>query len=115
MIGYRIVSEDGKYYFELIPGNNSQQMVGYSKTYDSREECIEAVSNFRDFVAGNCINSLDSPFVRKQKKEKNRTAIQYIQNDEVVFESRAYEASAELGERVKMVHKQIYDYTKKEV
>ena len=62
MRGYKIVQEDGKYSFRLIPRNSNNQYVGWSKQYDSQLECVQGVKQLRDLIVDNQIKTLDSPY-----------------------------------------------------
>ena len=117
MQGYRIIQEDKQYYFILLPQNNSNQEVGYSPKYNSKEECIKAVATFRKIVIDNEIDSIDSPLIEIVKTDKG-IYFRYKYNDKIVFQSRTYNCEpyeCHCKKRIKSIYNQIYEYTSKEV
>ena len=116
MRGYKIIQEDGKYSFQLIPRNNNCQCVGWSKQFDSQLECVQGVKQLRNLIVDNQIKTLDSPYVTFIKGEKY-THFEYCVNGEMLFRSREYNSTTKstCNARVKAIFNQIESYTSKQV
>lgn len=116
MRGYKIVQEDGKYSFQLIPRNSNNQYVGWSKQFDSQLECVQGVKQLRDLIVDNQIKTLDSPYVAFVKNGKH-AHFEYCINGEMLFRSREYDSTAKstCNARVRAIFNQIESYTSKQV
>ena len=116
MRGYKIIQEDGNYSFQLIPRNNNNQPVGWSKQFDSQLECVQGVQRLRDLVAENLIKSTDSPYVTFVKGEKY-AHFEYFVDGEMLFRSRDYSSTTKsvCDKRVQAIFNQIESYTSKQV
>jgi len=87
--GYSIICESNQFVFLLIPGNKGMQSIGKSRPYDSYEECLRSLKNFRDFVVNNNVRDASSPCVKFMDQMTGKS-VQYIDNGVVVFETRTY-------------------------
>ena len=116
MRGYKIIQEDGKYSFQLIPRNNNNQPVGWSKQFDSQQECVQGVNQLRDLIVDNQVKTLDSPHVTFIKNGKY-AHFEYRIDGEMLFRSREYDSTAKstCNERVRAIFNQIESYTSKQV
>lgn len=113
MRGYRIYEEDGRWFFELIPGNKGMQRMTVSCPYDREESCINAVKNLKEWIVSNEINSVRSPFVQVLKCETG-TKVQYIKDGRVVLESRSYfgnSAMQNCKKCIATIYQNIEEYT----
>lgn len=90
MCGFKIIFENGLYYFAIIPSNNNNQPMGYSAAYSSREECEQYIHAFKSLVKEKTINSTDSPYVRIEKNEDSRKYVYkyFDESDKLIFKSR---------------------------
>lgn len=116
MRGYKIIQEDGKYLFQLIPRNNNNQYVGWSRQFNSQLECVQGVKQLRNLIVDNQIKTLDSPYVTFIKGEKN-AHFEYCVDGEMLFRSREYDSTAKstCNARVLAIFNQIESYTSKQV
>lgn len=119
MIGYRIVREEERCFFELIPGNNNNQPIGRSKYYNDVLECRKGVQRFRDFVLQNNIKSVVSPFVMIDRAltpyGTNGFVYQYIYEDEILFCSRVLEQKNNCNKMIASNFKKIESYALNEI
>ena len=117
MRGYKIIQDNGKWFFLLIPNNSNSQEIGCSKSFQSYVECEEGVQKFRKLIIENRVNSYDSPFV--SIIECGREAfLEYSVNGEMIFQSRKYSSSSPrtcCKKCVVSIHKHIDEYTLKQV
>lgn len=116
MRGYKIVQENGKWLFQLIPSNNNNQCVGWSKPFDSQLECVQGVRQLRKLIEDNLIKSVDSPFVVFAKEEKH-SHFEYCADGEMLFRSRNYDTTVKsvCNKRVHAIFNHIESYTSKQV
>ena len=116
MRGYKIIQEDGKYYFQLIPSNNNRQCVGWSKLFNSQLECVQGMKELRDLIVEHQIKSVNSPYVTFVKDEKY-AHFEYCIDGEMLFRSREYHSTAKstCNARVQAIFNQIESYTSKQV
>ena len=49
---YRIV-KDGNWRFELLPNNSNEQCVGHSGDYKTKEEMLDGLKRFKEFLRQN--------------------------------------------------------------
>lgn len=112
MQGYQINQENGKWIFQLIPNNSNEQSVGWSKQFDSREECAEGVKQFRELVVEHQIKTVDSPYIALIKDGKC-AHFEYRVDGEMLFRSRVYNSTAKsvCNTRVWAIFNQIDSYT----
>lgn len=87
--GYRIICDNKQFRFALIPGNKGLQSIGESKKYDTYENCVKALKDFRNFVIENKINDVKSPCINIAE-QVNGKSVQYICDGVVIFETRTY-------------------------
>ena len=86
--GYKIKENNGRYHFELYPGNSHTFPIGQSKEYENLTECLTAISDFRSFVSDNGLDEETSGKVQidfDNTHPVNSYYFKYIINDEVVF------------------------------
>lgn len=117
MQGYKIIQNGEKWHFQLIPHNNSSQEVANSKSFDSYDECLKGVKQFRKLVIDNHINSLESPFVRLVKGD-DFLCIEYCIDGEMIAQGRHFIATnrkQHCRENVESIYEQIDEYTLKQV
>lgn len=116
MRGYKIVQEDGKYSFQLIPRNNNNQCVGWSKLFNSQLECVQGVKELRDLIVEHQIKSVNSPYVTFVRG-KEYAHFEYSIDGEMLFRSREYHSTAKstCNARAKAIFNQIESYSSKQV
>ena len=117
MRGYKILQTDGKWYFQLIPHNSKTQEVGNSKLFDSYNNCIAGVHQFRELVNKNNINTVASPLVKIVESDRD-AYVEYCIDGEVLFRSRKYSSSSPktlCKKCVESIYEHIDDYTLKQV
>lgn len=118
MRGYKVIQENGKWFFELIPNNNNNQPVGRSKGYESQRECRKAVKDFGYFIIQKEIRTADSPYVLIEKEIYHNIpycVFKYVWNDEVVFyRTIAYQHKASCEKAVASIYKHIENYVSNE-
>lgn len=117
MQGYKVCQTDGKWYFKLIPGNSKRQEVAKSKLFESYDQCVNGVQQFRKLVIDNNINSLESSFVRLVEGD-DFLCIEYCVDGEMLVQGRHYNATHRedhCKENVASIYKQIDAYTLKRV
>lgn len=117
MQGYKVVQENNIWKFLLIPSNNKNQPVGWSKEFPSRCDCINGVESFRNLVISNNICSLDSPFLRLVYGEKG-AYVEYCIDGEMLFRSREYFSPSHKNSCKKIVsslRRHLDRYTLKEI
>lgn len=121
MRGYKIIQEEGKWLFRLFPNNSNRLEVGSSKLFDSYNECVDGVQQFRKLVIENHINSIDSPFITvlEFRDDGLRNALlEYLVDGEMIFQSRKYSSSSPITlckKCAKSIYEHINDYTLKQV
>lgn len=95
MRGYRIFPMKNQWYFAFIPSNNNKQPMGKSKFYSTKEACLCGLSDFRELVVQNRIDSIESPYVQLERKQKpNYAQVNYMVDNEVIYHSREYCSSS---------------------
>lgn len=107
MRGYRITENNQKWQFHLIPNNNNDQPIGHSPDYDTKDECIVALSKFKIWVKLNQIDSIKPGYVEIIKDEL-KIYFQYIDNNVIIYQSRKYNKSSGTP-HCKNIIKSIYD------
>ena len=86
--GYKIKKNNGRYHFELYPGNSRTFPIGKSKEYENLRECLTAISDFRSFVSDNGLYKETRGKVQidfDNTHPINRYYFKYIIDNEVVF------------------------------
>lgn len=117
MQGYKVVQKNNIWKFLLIPSNNKNQPVGWSKEFASRCECVNGVESFRKLVISNNICTLDSSFLRLVYGEKG-AYVEYCIDGKMLFRSREYFSPSHKNSCKKIVSsisKNLDAYTLKEV
>ena len=115
MKGYRIKQQDKTFYFELIPSNNNNQPIGYSKSYPSYEDCVSAIKQFRNFIKVNNICSKNSPYVELIPTEHG-VSYHIIHNNTILFYGNpSYQGIKSVNQGLTSLYQYIEDYTFNEI
>lgn len=87
MPGFKIYSDEKKWYFSLFPANSNIQALGKSIEYSSQEQCMQALLRFRKFIKSNHVNSLLSKFV--SIKQEGNCGSYFITDEDgkIIFKS----------------------------
>lgn len=111
MYGYKIKKDnDNQWYFLLYPGNIPNQDIGKSKKYTQREDCEKALTEFRNFVNENQLDSFNDNFMQLYKID-NRYSVQYIKNNDVIFSTRPYGSKQNRDTGINSIYDNIEEYT----
>ena len=117
MRGYKIEENKHRWKFCLIPSNNNTQPIGFSTEYDSYEDCVYALSEFREWIRINRINSVNSPYISIVKNE-TKIYFLYIKEGMIIFESRHYEISSGktyCDRSIKSIYQNLDEYTQNQI
>ena len=98
MQGYRIVSNDIGYHFELLPHNNKNQPIGWSRVYLSKEECEQAAQELRSLIIINHIDSIKPPYTYLSV-DGNKCHVDYCLDGTIIFSSRDYNGKVLSGSK----------------
>ena len=117
MRGYKIEENTHRWKFSLIPSNNNTQPIGFSTEYNSYEDCVAALSEFREWIRMNHIDSVNSPYINVVKNEKIIYFL-YIKDSVLVFESRHYDISSGktyCDKCIKSIFQNLDEYTQNQI
>lgn len=78
------------WYFQIIPPNDSDSNMGISVGYQTKEECIRGISDFKDLVAENVIDSSKSPFVLINGEETEYYFHYFDEKGKEIYSSHRY-------------------------
>lgn len=86
---FKVIRNEDKYQFVLLPSNNHGQPMGMSPFYDSYEDCQEAFYQFRNLVI-----SSSEECSRINKIRSKYYQYEFIDSDGNVLFSKSYSCNA---------------------
>ena len=109
MIGYRVKKQDNKWYFEFIPHNNKNQPIGRSILFSSEAECHNAVTLLQRTLKNQRVGMKNNEVTAICQVEKGWIA-QYYLNNEIIYQSRIYEAKQGCKKSISSFRQKIDEY-----